>query len=181
MGLGKTVQLIALMMMNPPDENSQNKSTLIVAPVALLEQWKKEIESKTNEGLISVHIYHTSNPRKAKTKKILQSYDVVLTTFSTLALEYPQALMGGKRKKRKNDDFIESDEDNARIKSTTGKLFQVQWYRVVLDEAQNIRNKTTRTSQAIADIRATYRWCLTGTPIVNSLADAYPVSQHKSE
>lgn len=54
------------------------KTTLIVAPTALLDQWKLEIETKTNMD-IQCHIYH--GPSKAKTKKLLQKYDIVLTTF----------------------------------------------------------------------------------------------------
>ena len=37
--------------------NPLNKSTLIVAPLALLDQWQLEIEMKTNLGLKCL-IYH---------------------------------------------------------------------------------------------------------------------------
>lgn len=65
----------------------------------------------------------------------------------------------------------------------------IEWYRIVLDEAQNIRNARTRASTAVThiqgDIRSVhsrggrtstdqaYRWCLTGTPLTNGLDDAY--------
>ena len=45
-GLGKTVESIALMCANE-SRDPEEKSTLIVAPLALLEQWKEEIEEKT--------------------------------------------------------------------------------------------------------------------------------------
>lgn len=54
------------------------KTTLIVAPLALLDQWKLEIELKTNDSM-KVLIYHGQG--KAKQKKELMKYDVVLTTF----------------------------------------------------------------------------------------------------
>lgn len=38
MGLGKTVQTIALMAKSPPPENEEARSTLIVVPSALLQQ-----------------------------------------------------------------------------------------------------------------------------------------------
>lgn len=38
-----------------------------------------------------------------------------------------------------------------------------------------IRNKTTRACKAAFDLNAVYRWCLTGTPVMNSLNDLYPV------
>ncbi len=45
MGLGKTLQAIALMLERPPPEN-KHRPTLVVAPVALLQQWKREIEKR---------------------------------------------------------------------------------------------------------------------------------------
>lgn len=42
---------------------------------------------------------------------------------------------------------------------------------VVLDEAQNIKNPTSKRSRAIKKLRAHQRWALTGTPIENKLDD----------
>ncbi|KAL5521625.1 hypothetical protein ACEPAF_2373 [Sanghuangporus sanghuang] len=182
MGLGKTVQMIATIMANQSDDPAV-KTTLIIAPLALLGQWKLEIEMKTNDGL-SVHIYHGSE--KAKSKKTLQKADVVLTTYGTLAQEWFDAeefekqlrLEAEGKKRKKKNGFIESDSEDERAhrrkqRKKSGLLFTMMWHRIVLDEAQNIRNKRTRSSQAVAELEATYRWCLTGTPIINGLEDAY--------
>ncbi|KAJ6499605.1 SNF2 superfamily protein [Mycena vitilis] len=181
MGLGKTVQMIACMCKNP-SEDPACKTTLIIAPLALLVQWTQEISNKTNADW-KVLIYHGSN--KPKKKSDLLKYDVVLTTYSTMALEWPdyEADMKKKEKaKRKKpaDDFIATDSDDSgsdrpknKGKKSRGLLFQVDFYRIVLDEAQNIRNKRTRVSRAVTDLSAKYRWCLTATPIVNSLIDVY--------
>ncbi|KAJ3821535.1 SNF2 family N-terminal domain-containing protein [Lentinula raphanica] len=176
MGLGKTVQMIALMMKNRSDDMFC-KTTLIVAPTALLDQWRMEIEVKTNAGL-KVLIYH--GPSKPKKSKELLSYDVVITTFQTMALEWPDVEQEERKKKAraKKDDFIvhdSGDEDlKPKKKKEAGLLYQVDFYRVVLDEAQVVRNKKTRASRAITDLKCKYRWCLTGTPIINSLSDTYP-------
>lgn len=45
------------------------------------------------------------------------------------------------------------------------------WFRVILDEAHYIRHDQTRQFQAAASLSAKFRWCLTGTPIHNSLTD----------
>ncbi|KAI5120898.1 hypothetical protein M0805_002998 [Coniferiporia weirii] len=179
MGLGKTVQMIATMMANRSTDPAV-KTTLIVAPLALLGQWKLEIETKTTNNL-SVHIYHGAG--KAKHKKELQKFDAVLTTFSTLALEWPD-YEGEERKRQKEKNkrsrsspFVadDSEEEERKKQKKPGLLLAVNWYRVVLDEAQNIRNKRTRVSRAVTDLNSTYRWCLSGTPITNSLGDAYPL------
>jgi len=56
MGLGKTVQAIGCMLMNRPKKR-EPQTTLILAPLALLAQWKDEIEDKCAEETFSVLIY----------------------------------------------------------------------------------------------------------------------------
>ncbi|KAF6753723.1 SNF2 family N-terminal domain-containing protein [Ephemerocybe angulata] len=183
MGLGKTVQLIALMVMNKAPETVRHKLNLIIAPLALLDQWKYEIETKTSCGL-KVLIYHGQNrPRK---KSALREYDVILTTYNTMAMEWPdyekqEKLKAKARKqKRRDDSFIVEDSDGELYedkvrgrKEKSGLLFQMEFFRIILDEGQNVRNRTTRGSRAVSELTATYRWCLTGTPIMNSLTDTY--------
>lgn len=84
MGLGKTIQATATMVANPSQDMSC-KTTLIVAPLALLEQWKLEIEHKTY-GQLSVFVFHGANT-KGMNKKKLKKFDVVLT--SKLNFEFP--------------------------------------------------------------------------------------------
>ncbi|KZP29288.1 hypothetical protein FIBSPDRAFT_917412 [Athelia psychrophila] len=175
MGLGKTVQMIAVMTLNQAT-GSDIKTNLILAPTALLDQWKLEIETKTNDAL-TCYIYHGA--RKAKKISELVKYDVVLTTYSTMALEWPdyENEEKAKKKKAKKNDFIETDSDDNikpdKKQKQRGLLFRMKWYRVICDEAQNLRNKRTRTARAVTDLDAKYRWCLTGTPITNAISDAY--------
>ncbi|KAF7302742.1 SNF2 superfamily protein [Mycena chlorophos] len=185
MGLGKTVQMIATIVKNP-SKDPKCKTTLILCPLALLRQWRMEIETKAESSNLKVVIYH--GPGKPKRKAELLSYDIVLTTYGTMALEWPDAeaedrkLKAQAKKKKAGDDFIVSDSDDdsdapkkskGKKKNERGLLFQVDFYRIVLDEAQNIRNKRTRASRAVTDLNAKMRWCLTATPIINSLADVY--------
>ncbi|EGO03554.1 hypothetical protein SERLA73DRAFT_69411 [Serpula lacrymans var. lacrymans S7.3] len=185
MGLGKarsTVQITAVMVINA-SRNPICKTNLIVAPTALLDQWQLEIDMKTNNNMKCL-IYHGSN--KPKNKADIMRYDVVLTTYHTLAQEWPdyeaEQMLQEKRRKlrKKNQSFIASDSEEEIVKpkkkkKQLGLLFQMNWYRVILDEAQNIRNRKTRNSRCVTELDATYRWCLTGTPIINGLIDAYPL------
>jgi hypothetical protein len=56
-------------------------------------------------------------------------------------------------------------------------LSRVNWDGVVLDEAQNIKNASTRAAQAARAIGARWRVALTGTPVENRLADLWSIFQ----
>ena len=87
MGLGKTVQAIALMVTRRSVQPDR-RSTLIVAPVALLKQWEREIQLRlkpASEHRLSTYIYHNRGIKASW--DILRHYDVVLTTYGTLASE----------------------------------------------------------------------------------------------
>lgn len=50
-------------------------------------------------------------------------------------------------------------------------LSQVQWERVVLDEAQQIKNSATKVSKAVRAMPSKHRIALTGTPVENRLSE----------
>ncbi len=52
-------------------------------------------------------------------------------------------------------------------------LLAVEWYLVVLDEAQAIKNPSARITQLACEIQAKHRLCLTGTPVENHLGEAW--------
>lgn len=72
------MQTIGVMCANPSDDPG-SKATLIIAPLALLEQWRQEIAVATEDGAFRVLIYH--GPSRPKNKKEVQKYDVVITTY----------------------------------------------------------------------------------------------------
>jgi len=53
------------------------------------------------------------------------------------------------------------------------ELAKVQWATLVLDEAQRVKNATTKTSQALSQLKAGWRMALTGTPIENNLSELW--------
>jgi superfamily II DNA or RNA helicase len=56
-------------------------------------------------------------------------------------------------------------------------LSQVQWARVVCDEAQNIKNAATRQARAVRALPAGSRIALTGTPVENRLTDLWSIME----
>ncbi len=71
---------------------------------------------------------------------------------------------------KKHDVLLTSYPLLARDRAT---FEEVEWATVVLDEAQNIKNSTTKQAQAARALRAANRIALTGTPVENRLSDLW--------
>ncbi|MEV4541218.1 DEAD/DEAH box helicase [Micromonospora echinaurantiaca] len=56
-------------------------------------------------------------------------------------------------------------------------LAGIDWHRVVLDEAQAIKNAATRQAEAVRALPARHRIAVTGTPVENRLADLWSIMQ----
>ncbi|MBW4675187.1 MAG: DEAD/DEAH box helicase [Desmonostoc geniculatum HA4340-LM1] len=54
-------------------------------------------------------------------------------------------------------------------------LSSIEWQRLVLDEAQNIKNPKAAQTKAILKLRAKHRLALTGTPVENRLLDLWSI------
>lgn len=84
---------------------------------------------------------------------------------------------------RASPDEIAAEVDGADVIITTygtavrdvDAIADVEWARVVLDEAQAIKNPTNETSQQLRRIPARTRVALTGTPIENGLGDLWAI------
>jgi SNF2 family DNA or RNA helicase len=49
----------------------------------------------------------------------------------------------------------------------------MQYYALILDEAQNIKNPRTQSTQILHQVKASHRLCLTGTPMENDLRELW--------
>ncbi|SPO07053.1 related to helicase-like transcription factor protein [Cephalotrichum gorgonifer] len=147
MGLGKTLSAISLILWHldslesSKSNNQSRRPTLIITPKSTIPEWNDQFKSHVKPGHISVRTYHGSN--RHEVAKGWEDADVVITTYDTLRSEY----------------------------TSIGPLFKRAWPRVILDEAHNIRSRDSKVFRAATNIRASCRWCLTGTPIQNTLDD----------
>ena len=88
MGLGKTIQALSIMVSVPSVSGPDHLPSLIVVPVALLHQWETEISTKTSPRL-AVYTHHGSKKRFT-TYGDIKSFQVVITTYGSIASEYRQ-------------------------------------------------------------------------------------------
>lgn len=155
MGLGKTIEALALILAHKPPDGGP-RTTLVIAPLALLKQWDREIASKVKEAhMLTTIIYHGRQKKNKKTSR-LHEHDVVITTYETVASEYRAYLAN-----RRRDSLLFG----------SGNRF----YRIILDEAHKIKNRRAACSEAVVELDAKYRLCMTGTPFMNNAAEIFPL------
>ncbi|KAL6710401.1 hypothetical protein ACN47E_009347 [Coniothyrium glycines] len=170
MGLGKTLMMLANIVNGQPTKGAKGpRTTLLVASPALLTQWKSEIEQHTTMNLRVMRYGGGNRLDSTNAAQIIGSHDIVLTTYNEIMKSYP-----------KNDPPIEYQTAEQKIawwkevyETQRGDLHRMIFLRVVLDEAQAIKNHTGRTSIACRALMAHHKWALSGTPILNSLTELY--------
>lgn len=168
--------------------------TLVVCPTSVLRQWADELQTKvSSKANLSYLVYHGSN--RTKDPNELAKYDVVLTTYAIVSMEVPKQplvdrvdddkgkqdafsfsgrLLDCKKRKRPPTSNMKNRKgDGSLPESAVRPLGRVGWFRVVLDEAQSIKNCRTQVARACWGLRAKRRWCLSGTPIQNAVDDLY--------
>lgn len=177
MGLGKTVMALSLVVASPPSlenrvlpreyianidhpdyvpppsaahctsSNSKHtylsNATLVVAPMTLCPQWQSEIERFA--PWMSFITLH--NEETASVAEIASKDMIVISTFM---LSQPTGRAGALLK----------------------KLRQIHFHRIFLDES-HYNNTGERTKLSLAQLSATHRYCVTGTPVGHSLADLH--------
>ncbi|KAK6348986.1 DNA helicase rad5 [Orbilia blumenaviensis] len=184
MGLGKTIEMLSLIHTNrnEPEVTSGSDSkpfnlprlpknsdtvepapytTLVVAPMSLLSQWASEAEAASKPGTLRTIIYYGSDKSldlraQCSAANSHNAPNVIITSYGVVLSEYTQ---------------IANTASGSR--ATSGGLFSIQFFRIILDEAHNIKNRQSKTAKACYELDALHRWVLTGTPIVNRLEDLF--------
>eukprot|EP00668_Euglena_longa_P013001 GGOE01015530.1.p1 GENE.GGOE01015530.1~~GGOE01015530.1.p1 ORF type:complete len:911 (+),score=254.37 GGOE01015530.1:275-2734(+) len=174
MGLGKTIQVIALVCCNRGCEAGSAKSTLVVCPLSLIPHWQQSLAQFAPS--LAAHVHHGQRRHGGAP---LASFDVVLTTFQTLASEH-DGTSGKVDENGDEPDHPSANDDQPPVKKARKSrktppkeqpLFGAQWRRVVLDEAHAIKSTKTRMARAAYALRSECFWAVTATPIQNSLDD----------
>eukprot|EP00743_Colponemidia_sp_Colp-15_P002506 GILK01002718.1.p1 GENE.GILK01002718.1~~GILK01002718.1.p1 ORF type:complete len:1265 (-),score=217.34 GILK01002718.1:76-3870(-) len=136
----------------PAIQFSPIKTTLIISPQTIASQWLSEIERHTVPGALTV--MHYNGMDGVITGETFGQYDVVLTSYETLRKEARQTSV-----------------------TRESPLFHVQWWRVIVDEAQIVSNSATQASKVTSALYRINSWCVSGTPISNRVKDLFGLLQ----
>jgi len=132
MGLGKTLTMLGTMVCN------FKQHTLLVLPMALIEQWRAEILRITGHRAL---VYHGSVAKRNVGIAELMSAPVVIVTYHCVG-----------KYEGENKSLIHA----------------VEWDRVVFDEAHHLRNGwKTAAGRGANALRSKMKWLVTGTPMQN--------------
>ena len=118
--------------------------TLLVVPPSILHQWYDEIYRLTGHRAL---IYHGASKKKI-TKEQLENSPIVLTTYYTISVSKKEY----------------ADEDKTKL------IHQVNWGRVIYDEAHNLKNRN-RLHYGALSMTTKICWFISGTPIQNRYSD----------
>ncbi|KAL2875916.1 hypothetical protein SGCOL_008912 [Colletotrichum sp. CLE4] len=171
MGMGKTLMSLACVVGNPPPEaDSQGFSgaTLVVVPKdSVARQWHEQILQHVN-CIRPEEVYYYKKRHHAASGGDISRYKIVITTYQEL-LNYPSEDAMNKLK----EEFQGEEFDKA-FKAAAGEVFSVKWFRIIFDEAHEMKNIATKTFKACYALTMRHVWLISGTPLINGGVETFP-------
>ncbi|WP_373695836.1 DEAD/DEAH box helicase [Brunnivagina elsteri] len=176
MGLGKSVQVIARLVQ---EKDEQEKLSPEISATKLTAEKKK---GRKKDDLNPDKL----NPEKTLLPTLLIAPTSVVGNWQKEIAKFAphlQAMVhhGSDRITESADFQVACRQYDVIITSFTlarkdeKLLNSVEWQRLVLDEAQNIKNPKAAQTKAILKISAKHRLALTGTPVENRLLDLWSI------
>jgi SNF2 family DNA or RNA helicase len=147
-GTGKTSTLINILREKFPDDEHPLR-TLILCPPIVIENWKRELLKYSQIPEKKIITLSGSGLRRLSQTNSLQDA-IYITNYQSLLM------------------------DNL-FKRLSNSAFKV----VVLDESHKIKTYNSKTTKRVLKLgeQAQYRYCLSGTPVLNTASDIFPQIQ----
>ena len=84
--------------LQPKKGGGARAGTLVVCPVIALLQWKSEIEKFSENGCLTIGVYHGPNRSTEMPREMMLKYDIVLTTYQVVEAEFRKMVSPNKVK-----------------------------------------------------------------------------------
>ena len=156
-GMGKTLQIITLINLNKSEHSSlilngkiYSKATLIIVPNHLCGQWTREFSIHTDKPLKIINLL---------TKKHYYKYNYLDFAQADVVVVSSNFFINCKLNQHEQIDELLLIKN---ILETDVNIFNIYWYRVVIDEFHEI--ETSNLFVRLKYIESNYRWIISGTP-----------------
>ncbi len=191
-GLGKTIQMLTLSLLNAPKRKEiikkegmlTSRATLIICPNQLCGQWQREIDKMISEHMdLKVVMLLTKVHYDKLSYKDLTNADFVIVSSAFLENKcfVNNLIMGIST----NKNYLKSSEFNAdaildlNIQQTkevyenkkiddvvNPNIFAIHWHRIIIDEFHETYSveKHMHVDNLIPLMKSMYKWAVTGTP-----------------
>lgn len=146
MGLGKTLQILSLLSLYQKRGDTKKIPGLLVVPASLLKNW--ELESKKFTPNLKLAILHPMMATKEQLELFEKDPQEFTSQYDLIVTTYGMVLK------------LET-------------LSNIVWSVLIVDEAQAIKNPTSKQSRAIRNLKSNKKIALTGTPVENNLMDLW--------
>ena len=159
MGLGKTLQTLTWLSLprvsfNTETQRHRDSTTTSVSPCLCVKKPSlivcptslvRNWEAEAKKFTPWLKVLVVSGPDRNKSFALIPSSDIVVTSYALLQRDFEEA------------------------------YYDKEFSALVIDEAQHIKNRDTKNAKAVKSVNARRRLALTGTPIENSVADAWSI------
>lgn len=164
MGLGKTLQTLSLLVKAIDDEKKSGTAEQLTQPIQLsLFDEPPKTETRSTKVPASLIVMPTS---------LLFNWENEIQKFAPKLRV--KKYLGANRKKLslfESADLIIASYGI--VRNDYKFLSKYEFFYIVLDESQNIKNPDSKLFNAITELKTKHRLILTGTPIENSLTDLW--------
>ncbi|CAM0879426.1 unnamed protein product [Alopecurus aequalis] len=172
MGLGKTVQVLSFL--GALHDSGMYKASIVVCPVTLLQQWKREASKWYPKFKVEI-LHDSANSSSKKGKRYSDSE-------SEGSWDSDQEEVTHAKPAKKWDDLISRVVNSGsglllttyeQLRIVREKLLDVEWGYAVLDEGHRIRNPNAEVTLVCKQLQTVHRIIMTGAPIQNKLSELW--------
>ncbi|XP_022758452.1 protein CHROMATIN REMODELING 8 isoform X2 [Durio zibethinus] len=177
MGLGKTVQVLSFL--GALHFSKMYEPSIIVCPVTLLRQWKREARRWYSRFHVEI-LHDSAQDPDYKKKQAKSSGESDYESEGSLDSDYEGNFSSKSSKKwdslinrvlRSRSGLLITTYEQLRLLGE--KLLDIEWGYAVLDEGHRIRNPNAEVTLVCKQLQTVHRIIMTGAPIQNKLTELW--------